>query len=305
MQPNAIITVLALSLFSSHAAGADLADDLLGVWRLTSATHRVLQTGELRQPLGERPTGVATFSSGGYFTWQSVDHRREVVPVVSQGLGTQSRALLFETAAFGSGRYRVEGDQVLMRYEHAWNQVLAGTERIQTMRIDDDILTWTSPSLTTYSGVLVASISTYERDCGVRLPWLRSKTKGGGPFAGYTPVFRSGDALPKEGVFTVALKPAADVVFFARAGSDPSHGYGGIITFDHVPAGRYGIVLSEEARVTAVQHRPFLTIPVDQWRTEANCLSMAEIAVEAGPVSLQIRGVAGPLIKISMIKISD
>ena len=32
-----------------------------------------------------------------YFTWQSVDHRREVVPVVSQGLGTQSRALLFET----------------------------------------------------------------------------------------------------------------------------------------------------------------------------------------------------------------
>ena len=212
---------------------------------------------------------------------------------------------VFETAAFGSGRYRVEGDQVFLRYEHAWNQVWAGVERIHTMRIDDDILTWTSPPLTTYSGGLVVSISTYERDCGVRLPWLRSKTKGGGPFAGYTPVFRSGDALPKEGVFAVALKPAADVVFFARAGSDPSHGYGGTITFEHVPAGRYGIVLSEEARVTAVQHRPFLTIPVDQWRTEANCLSMAEIAVEAGPVSLQIRGAAGPLIKISMIKVSD
>ena len=305
MQPNAVLTFLALALFAAPATGADLADELLGVWRLTSVTHKVLETGEVRQPLGERPTGVAIFSYGGSFTWQSVDGRRGVAALVSQGGGIHSRALLFETAAFGSGRFRVEGNQVYMRYEQAWNQVWAGAERIQTMRIDEDILTWTSPSLRTYSGVLVASVSTYERDCGVRLPWLRSKTKAGGPFAGYTPVFRSGDALPKEGVFAVALKPAADVMFFARAGSDPVHGYGGTITFEHVPAGRYGIVLSEEARVTAVQHRPFLTIPVDQWRTEANCLNMAEIAVEAGPVSLQIRGAAGPLIKISMIRVSD
>ena len=52
MQPNAIITVLALSLFSSHAAGADLADHLLGVWRLTGVTHRVQQTGELEAAVG-------------------------------------------------------------------------------------------------------------------------------------------------------------------------------------------------------------------------------------------------------------
>lgn len=304
MQPNVIITAVAVALFSSQAASADLADELLGVWRVTGVTHRVLQTGELRKPLGERPTGVATFSSGGYFTWQSVADQRDAVTVAFPG-GTQSRAVLFETAAFGSGRYQVEGDQVFLRYEHAWNQVWAGVERMQTMRIDDDILTWISPPLTTYSGMLVVSTSTYERDCGVRLPWLRSKTKGGGPFAGYTPIFRSGDALPKEGVFAIALKPMADVVFFARSGSDPSHGYGGTVTFEHIPAGRYGIVLSEEARVTAVQHRPFLIIPVDQWRTEANCLSMAEIAVEAGPVSLQIRAAAGPAIKISMIRLSD
>ncbi len=305
MQPNAVLTSLALALFASPATGADLADELLGVWRLTSVTHTVLETGEVRQPMGERPTGVAIFSYGGSFTWQSVDGRRGVAALVSQGGGTHSRALLFETAAFGSGRYKVQNDQVFVRHEHASNPVWAGKETIQTMRIDEDILTWTSPSVTTYSGVLVASVSIYERDCGVRLPWLRSKTKAGGPFAGYTPVFRSGDALPKEGVFAVALKPAADVMFFARAGSDPVHGYGGTITFEHVQAGRYGIVLSEEARVTAVQHRPFLTIPVDQWRTEANCLNMAEVAVEAGPVTLQIRGAAGPLIKISMIKVSD
>ena len=85
MQPNAIITVLALSLFSSHAAGADLANDLLGVWRVTGVAHRVLQTGELEKPLGERPTGVATFSSGGYFTWQSVAEQRGVRPCNQSG----------------------------------------------------------------------------------------------------------------------------------------------------------------------------------------------------------------------------
>jgi hypothetical protein len=283
-----------------------LANDLLGVWRVTSITHKVLQTGELSKPLGVRPTGVATFSSGGYFTWQSVAEQRGVVPVVSQGgyTGYTPRAL-FETATFGSGRYRVEGDQVVLRYEHASNQDWAGVERVQTMRIDDDALTWTSSPFTTNSGAWVALISTYERDCGVRLPWLRSKTKGGGPFAGHTPVFRSGGVLPREGVFAVALKPTADIVYFTRTGSDPSHGYGGIVTLEHVHAGRYGIVLSEEARVTAVQQRSFLTIPVDQWRTESNCLSMAEISVEAGPITLQIRGVAAPLIKISMIRLPD
>ena len=80
MQPNAIITAIAVALFSSQAASADLSDELLGVWRVTGVTHRVLQTGELEKPLGERPTGVATFSSGGYFTWQSVAERRGVVP---------------------------------------------------------------------------------------------------------------------------------------------------------------------------------------------------------------------------------
>jgi Lipocalin-like domain len=303
MRPNAIVSFLALVLLSSQAAGADLADDLVGVWRVTGVAHRVLQTGEVEKPFGERPTGVATFSSGGYFTWHAVAERRGAVPPLSQG-GYTPRAL-FETAAFGSGRYRVEADRVILRYEHAWNQVWSGVERIDTVRIDDDVLTWKSAPLTTYAGALVVSISTYERDCGVRLPWLRSKTKSGGPFAGYTPVFRSGDALSREGVFAVALQPAADTVYFARTATDPTRGYGGIVTLEHVHAGRYGIVLSEEALITAVQHRPFLTIPVDQWRTEANCLSMAEVVVESGPVTLQIRGAAGPLIKISMIKISD
>jgi hypothetical protein len=62
MQPNAVLTFLALALFAAPATGADLADDLLGVWRLTSVTHTVLETGEVRQPIGERPTGVAIFS---------------------------------------------------------------------------------------------------------------------------------------------------------------------------------------------------------------------------------------------------
>ena len=65
MQPNAVLMSMALALFAAPATGADLAEELLGVWRLTSVTHTVLETGEVKQPFGERPTGVAIFSYGG------------------------------------------------------------------------------------------------------------------------------------------------------------------------------------------------------------------------------------------------
>jgi hypothetical protein len=106
MQPNAVISALALALISFQAAGADVADELLGVWRVTGVTHRVLQTGELERPLGERPTCVATFSSGAYFTSQFVADRRGGGPVATEG-GYTPRALLFEAAAFGNGGYRI------------------------------------------------------------------------------------------------------------------------------------------------------------------------------------------------------
>src|SRR5262249_37407416 len=44
-------------------------------------------------------------------------------------------------------------------------------------------------------------------------------------FAGHIPVFRSGDALPKEGIFTLDLQPGPDVVYFVRSSDEVPQSY--------------------------------------------------------------------------------
>jgi hypothetical protein len=124
-------------------------------------------------------------------------------------------------------------------------------------------------------------------------------------FAGHIPAFRNGDILPKEGIFAVDLRPMSHVVYFVRFSDEVPQSYGGIVTFEGIAAGRYGIVLSREARLSAVQHRPFQPVPIEQGKAEFNCSSWAEIVVEGGPLTLQIGNVTAPSIKIAMIQLPD
>lgn len=124
-------------------------------------------------------------------------------------------------------------------------------------------------------------------------------------FEGYIPTFRTGDTLPKEGIFAVSLEPAADVIYFVRSNDRPSQGFGGIVTLEGVAAGRYGIILSQEARLSAVQHRPLQPVPIDQGKTSSNCRSLAEITVESGALTLQIFGATTPSIVVVMMRLLD
>ena len=124
-------------------------------------------------------------------------------------------------------------------------------------------------------------------------------------FAGYIPAFQNGDVLPKEGIFAVNLQPMAHVVYFVRFSDEVLQSYGGIVTFESIAAGHYGIVLSREAQLSAAQHRPFQPISLEQRKAERNCSSWAEIVVEGGPLTLQIGNVTDPSIKIAMMRLPD
>lgn len=123
-------------------------------------------------------------------------------------------------------------------------------------------------------------------------------------FMGYIPTFQSGDTLPKEGVFAVALQPTNSVAYFLRPAGGTAVGYGGLVTFEGLAAGRYGIVLSQEARLEAVQERPFRPVPVTQRAQERDC-SVVEINVEGGPLTLQISGASNSAILVAMIRVRD
>lgn len=124
-------------------------------------------------------------------------------------------------------------------------------------------------------------------------------------FSGYIPTFQSGDALIKEGTFAVNLQPAADVVYFTQFSGGAPQGFGGLVTLEGIAAGRYAIVLSREARLTAVQYRPFHQILIEQGKAGSICPGVAEIVVESGPLSLQIRGAIARSIMIGMVRLPD
>jgi hypothetical protein len=125
------------------------------------------------------------------------------------------------------------------------------------------------------------------------------------PFAGYVPTFQSGDTLPKEGVFGLTLQPVRSIVCFVRSADQTGIGYGGIVTFESLPAGRYAIVLSQDALVEAVQQRPFLPIAVTLQDNDANALSKREIGFEGGPLTLQLTGVFTPSIMVEVLWLPD
>src|SRR5215468_4793475 len=124
-------------------------------------------------------------------------------------------------------------------------------------------------------------------------------------FAGYIPSFQNGDALPKEGTFAVFLQPMAHVFYFVRSSDEVPQSYGGIVTFESIAAGHYGIAMSQEARLSAVQHRPFQPVSLEQRKAESNCPSWAQIVVEGGPLTLQIGNVTAPSIKIAVMRLPD
>lgn len=121
---------------------------------------------------------------------------------------------------------------------------------------------------------------------------------------GPTPTFQSGDTVPQEGVFEIALKPAADVAYLLRSNDIDLTNNGGLVTVQSVPAGRYAILLSQKARLEVVQMRPLAPIPVTLGDTESD-LGLATISANGGSLTLQLSGVAAPSITVAVIPISE
>jgi len=156
-----MVTVGLLFILPHAAAAQDLATQLTGVWKLTSSMVKQLDTGATAPLFGERPGGVAVFTRGGHFTWGWVGDGRKAPagPIPSD----VERVALYNTSAFGSGTYRVEGSTVSLRYDSSWNQSWTGTERKAQMQVSGKTLTWTSPPFKSLDGKDVIAISTLER----------------------------------------------------------------------------------------------------------------------------------------------
>lgn len=145
---------------SQFSTAQDLSAQIVGVWKGKGFVQKILVSSETTKPRGESPTGTATFSRGGHFTWIFIDDGRKVpaTPVTDA-----DRLALFNSLAFGTGTYKVEGEKVILRYDGSWNQAWTGTERVQTLQVSGNVLTWTSAPFKVANDKDAVAIFTYER----------------------------------------------------------------------------------------------------------------------------------------------
>jgi hypothetical protein len=118
------------------------------------------------------------------------------------------------------------------------------------------------------------------------------------------PVVQSGQSLPKEGVFALALRPVGDVIYptTPERGSDGS--WGGVITIENVPAGRYQIALSEEAWVEAIQENKRLGAPASARVLECRGVRRSyDVEVQGEPLTLQLGGAGVRRLNIALVRI--
>ncbi len=88
-----------------------------------------------------------------------------------------------------------------------------------------------------------------------------------GQFSGPTAVFKSGQELPREGIFSLALQPAETVDYLSgsrRVKGDGGHG--GVLTLRLVAAGRYRLFLSSPVELELIQD--YSPLPLDECRGE-------------------------------------
>src|SRR3954470_15364304 len=118
------------------------------------------------------------------------------------------------------------------------------------------------------------------------------------------PTVQSNQSLPKEGVFAIELRPVADVIYptTPERGSDGS--WGGVITIENLPAGRYQIALSEDAWVEAIQDNKRLAIQASSRLRECRGVRRSvDVDVQGDPLTLQIGGAGVHRLNVAVVRL--
>lgn len=121
---------------------------------------------------------------------------------------------------------------------------------------------------------------------------------------GYLPTIDSASSLPKEGVFALRLKATSDIMYPVPPDRGRDSGYGGYVTLESIPAGRYHIVLSEDAWVDAVEEHARL--PVRDSGKIDNCPSVrqsVQFEVTGQPLTIQISGAPVDHLSIAVVRV--
>jgi hypothetical protein len=162
IMPRAIaaaLTSLAFLTFAWPASGEDINSPLVGLWKLTGNTTKIVATGAMERQAGEHPSGYQLFTKGGHMMFfQAAENRK---PPAGKVTSDAERVALFNTLVAYAGTYKIEGTKVLIHFEA--NTTPGIPDRSYAMEIGANKLTLTAEPFLNGNGQQIVSIRTFER----------------------------------------------------------------------------------------------------------------------------------------------
>lgn len=134
----------ALGMVASPVLATE-AQDLLGNWRLASATRLLVDTNELIDAYGgPKPTGWINYSADGRMM-VIVAHQGRKKPVANDKMTDEDRVGLHKSFYAYAGTYSFDGKNVNHNIDTSWNEVWTGTTQVRSAEYKDNKLIITTP----------------------------------------------------------------------------------------------------------------------------------------------------------------
>ena len=156
----AVALTTAMLLISAWPAGAeDIASPVVGLWKLTGNTTKIVATGAMEKQAGEHPSGYQLFTKGGHMMYfQAAENRK---PPAGKVATDAERVAMFDTLVAYAGTYKLDGSKVLIHFEA--NSVPGIPDRAYAMEISGNKLTLTADPFFNNLGQQIVSIRALER----------------------------------------------------------------------------------------------------------------------------------------------
>jgi hypothetical protein len=105
---------------------------LVGTWKLVSCFMEDIETKERKPLWGEHPNGYLVLTPGSRWIVVQTAEGRSAPPT------DNDRTAAFLSMLAYSGRYRTEGNKIIIKVDIAWDESWNGTEQVRYYTIEGD-----------------------------------------------------------------------------------------------------------------------------------------------------------------------
>jgi hypothetical protein len=150
------------SLIPSTAWPDESTKSLVGTWKLTDWTLRVVGETSDKEPFGPNPKGRLVMTPDGYWIVIITGANRHPAKTADE------KVALFDSVLAYSGKYTIQGDKITIQIDMSGNEVFTGRNQTQTrfFKIDGQRLIVRTPEINSAAlpGKKIVGTNIFERE---------------------------------------------------------------------------------------------------------------------------------------------